>query len=339
MRYQLKLDVMNNKLFHRCFLALAAVFAFNSFCLAQTEMEAEPDTTGIPFVAYWEKGDSYDFLVTKIKKQWKEGALTKNDSVSYRANFLVLDSTETNYKIKWTYETNFSDLSIPSQLIPNLEKYKTTEVIYWTDELGAFEEIENWRDISRQMNSMLDEIIPHIAAADFQDESAAEAFKQMTATLKSIYNSEEAVERLVLKELQAFHFPMGVEFSVTEPIVYEDELPNMLGGEPIKADGKIWVESVDEEEGFCILAQQLKVNEADAKNMLMELFNQIGIEKSEVGKAFTTSAFDITDNNRYEYFYYPCVPYKIETRRNVIMNINNEDGLREDILRIELLLE
>jgi hypothetical protein len=55
---------------------------------------SQTDTIYIPFVAYWSKGDSYDFAVRKIKKKWDNGSLTKNDTIGYIARFEVLDSTE-----------------------------------------------------------------------------------------------------------------------------------------------------------------------------------------------------------------------------------------------------
>ena len=78
-------------------------------CLAQ---EA-PDTTAVPFVAYWAIGDSYNFRITKIKKKWINKKQVRDDSSSYIANFQVLDSTENGYTIQWSFKTNLGDFDIP----------------------------------------------------------------------------------------------------------------------------------------------------------------------------------------------------------------------------------
>jgi hypothetical protein len=47
--------------------------------------------------------------------------------------------------------------------------------------------------------------------------------------------------------------------------------------------------------------------------------------------------FDIKDNNRFEYYYHPGIPVKIETHRESIIDMANEKGKRVDQTIIELL--
>src|SRR5690606_26091677 len=67
---------------------------------------SQTDSTKISFVAYWSIGDSYDFKVSKVNREWRNEILTKSDSSQYIANFKILDSTETSYKIQWTYKND-----------------------------------------------------------------------------------------------------------------------------------------------------------------------------------------------------------------------------------------
>jgi len=127
----------------------------------------QTDTTKIAFIAYWSKGDSYDFKVTKIKKRWTNDKLTKNDSTQYIANFKVIDSTEKSYTLQWTfknfltnsYRENLNKLYENKQAVNDIvKKYDVTKVIYKTDEFGEFLEIINWKDISSLMSNMLGEL-------------------------------------------------------------------------------------------------------------------------------------------------------------------------------------
>lgn len=82
-------------------------FLLLSFLLTSLFSFAQIDSTKVQFVAYWSIGDSYDFKVTKVKQQWKEGKQTKDEKRSYTANFKVIDSTATSYTIDWTIKTRY----------------------------------------------------------------------------------------------------------------------------------------------------------------------------------------------------------------------------------------
>lgn len=163
------------------------------------------------------------------------------------------------------------------------------------------------------------------------------ALKDAMTPFKTVYSSKEGIENIVLKELMYFHFPMGVEFDISEPILYEDELPNMFGGNPIKADGKIYFDNVDFEEGFCIMYQELTLNPNDTMQLLKDFFIQSKIDGDAMKKALKTAEIKINDKNTYEYYFDPGVPHKIEAFRESIININNEKSKSIEKTIIELI--
>jgi predicted nucleic-acid-binding protein len=304
------------------------VLVGTTICFAQT------DTTKVSFVSYWSKGDSYDFKVTKIKRQWKGESLTKNDTSSYIANFLVVDSTAKSYTIKWSFKTNLKEFNIPKELIGKFSKYQVTEVIYKTNELGQFLGIENWEEIGKMVKEMLNELVDALSKDKKADK---EAIKSALAPVMNIYSSQQGIEQLVFSELRHFHFPFGVEYSVNEPIAYEDEVPNMAGGNPIRGDSKIYFEEVSFKDSWCVLIQEMRLNKEDTKEVINSLFKQMNLKNEEMSKAMAAAQFDIQDYNRYEYYYYPGIPSKIETKRESLVDIANEKGKRVDITRIELM--
>lgn len=293
------------------------------------------DSTKVSFVSYWSIGDSYNFKVSKIKQQWKKDELTKDENQQYIANFTVIDSTETSYTVKWSYENNLENsFKIPQKLLDKFEKYKLTEIEYKTSEVGDFIEILNWQKVSDIMLNMIDDVVEVLSE---DDESKKSALKDAMIPFKTIYSSKEGIENIVLKELKYFHFPMGVEFDISEPLLYEDELPNMFGGNPIKADGKIYFDNVDFEEGFCILYQELTLNPNDTMQLLKDFFIQSKIDGEALEKALKTAEIKINDKNTYEYYFDPGVPHKIETFRESIININNEKSKSIEKTIIELI--
>lgn len=293
------------------------------------------DSTKVAFVSYWSIGDSYDFKVSKIKQQWKEGLLTKDQKEDYIANFTVIDSTETSYTVNWSYKNDLGNTyEIPEELIDSFSKYELTEIKYKTSEVGDFLEVLNWKEVGEVMNSMFDDLI-EILGKD--DKKKYKALKTAMQPLKEIYSSQQGVEQLVVKELQYFHFPMGLEYDITEPLIYEDELPNMFGGKPIKANAKVYFEDVDFEEGFCVVKQEMSLDQNDTKEILKQVFKKMKLDNKGIKKALKTAVFKIEDRNVYEYYYYPGVPHRIETERESFIDINNEKSKRIDKIIIELI--
>jgi len=303
--------------------------------LISTNLFSQIDTTKIAFVSYWSIGDSYNFKISKIKKQWKEGKLTKDQKQDYIANFKVIDSTENSYTINWSYENDLGNTyKIPEKLLDRFSKYKITEIKYKTSEVGYLIEILNWKEVGDTMNSMIVDIIEVLGD---KDEMKKDALKTAMQPFKQIYSSKQGVEQLVLKELQYFHFPMGLEYDITEPLLYDDELTNMLGGRPIKAKAKLYFENVDFEESFCVIKQELSLDPKDTKDLLKQFFKQMKLGNKEVKKALETAVLQIEDKNVFEYYYNPGIPHRIETIRETIIDIDKAKVKNIDKTIIELI--
>lgn len=312
----------------RRYFAFIAIFLFPQLNFGQT------DTTVVPFVSYWSTGDSYDFRVTKIDRRWRGGELAKDDSSSYIANFEVLDSTDTDYTIKWSYETDFSKYEIPEEFAVKFNDYRMTEIIYRTSELGEFLEVVNWQEISAKMQGLFDDVTQDIMN---EDPEHAKMANNVFQTFKQAYASKEGIEQLVVTELRLIHFPFGLEYSVEEPVRYEDELPNMFGGKPIRGDAMLYFQEVDFDEEYCVMIQERRLNPEDTRDMILNLLKKMKLGDKEMKKMLKEAQFDIVDYNIYAYYYYPGVPVLVETNRETIMDIGENKGKRVDITRVELM--
>lgn len=200
--------------------------------------QAQTDSSAVPFVAYWSTGDAYNFKVTKIKQKWTNEILTKNDTSQYVAHFEVIDSADKSYKIKWTFENNLINTrDIPKDIQEKFSAFKQSEIIYTTTELGEFRAIENWEEFGTFMKEMFDTLIDSKSGEDGLDK---EKFRAVMQPIMAAYTSREGLEQVVFKELQYFHFPFGMEYAVKDTLEYEETLPNLLGGTPIKGKGKLF---------------------------------------------------------------------------------------------------
>jgi len=299
--------------------------------------QSQEDTSKIAFIAYWSVGDSYDFRITKIKKSWKSSELIKSSDETYVANFLVLDSTESSYTIKWSFKKNLgSSYQIPEEIVKKLSKYELTEVIYKTSEFGDFIEVINWKELSEAMKSMINDIL--MVYKEQEGNDLEPVIKQMQPII-DVYNSKEGIEQLVLKELQVIHTPMGGEFDILEPILYEEEIPNLFGGEPITGEGKLYFETVDFESGFCIMKQESNMDPDKAKVVMEAAFKKMGFDDETLSKILKDSEFDIKDRCTYEYYYNPGVPHKIVSKREIIFNVGADKRRKLETFMIELIYQ
>lgn len=298
---------------------------------------SQTDSTKVAFVSYWSIGDSYDFKISKIIKKWDKDNQVKEEKQEYMANFTVIDSTADSYTIRWSYENKLkSTYQIPDELAEKFSKYSVTEIIYKTSEVGDFVEVVNWKEIGKTMKEMFNDLISVLGK---DNKKLKKQLEETLQPMQEMYSSKEGVEEIILKELQYFHYPMGVEFDYSEPFLYEDELPNLLGGEPIKGKGILTFSSVDHEEGFCIMKQELNLDPEDTNKLLRDAFKRMKIESDEADQMLQKTIFTINDNNVFEYYFNPGIPHRIETLRELNIDINDIKMKRTEQLIIELQYE
>lgn len=304
---------------------------------------SQSDSTKIPFIAYWWKGDSYDFKVTKVEQKWSNDKLIKMDSSQYIANFKVIDSTMTSYKIQWTFKnTLISNLqekiskiyNNPKKINDIISNYNITKVIYSTNEFGEFVEIENWKEIRILVKELMHELEKSI---EIKYPETDKKIKELLTPLIKLYSSKEGIEQYIMSPLIYFHFPLGAEYNAKEIIEYEEELPNIFGDSPIKGTAKLSVDELDLSKNFCILKEVVSINEEDIRQLTSMMIKKMGINEKEIDKLLKSSIIDIQDLNYYEYHYFPGIPHRIYNSRRIFFEIENSKTESISELIIEMI--
>lgn len=315
-----------------------AVIALLSFL--PNEGMGQNDST-VAFVAYWNNGDVRDFQITKEEKRLKGDEVIKDISTTYSARFEVIDSTETSYTIQYDFKNQaFGANQIPDEFMPVLEKYKFLKIKYKTDELGAFVELLNWQEIANLMTELFEETSTMIGPDSVDISKAIEPFVK-------IFSTREAIEIVLLKELQYIHWPFGLEYNIYDTIHYEEYLPNLFGGDPIRADGTLTFDSVNFETSYCRFTNQLVMNPVEAKAMVVNLLDQMlenmtfqteekkSKKVKEMEDAFSKMSMNITDKNVFEYDYFPGWPRRINIQRATVIETVEGKVEKFDTLIIE----
>lgn len=309
------------------------IFCLLGIFVFSTHLFGQADTTKIAFIAYWSIGDSYDFKISKEAKTWEHGELTEENYEEYIANFTVIDSTENSYTISWSYEVNLiNTYELPQEFTDIVSKYDLTEVIYKTTEYGEFVEILNWKEISQMISEMFDEL-----NKAFEDEKLPEEFYEFMRSFKDIYKSQQGIEEILLQEILFIHFPLGYEFDPNQVLNYKDYLPNFFAEEPMEADAKIYFKNVDRTHGSCVMKHELSINPDATKQMLRQLFAKLNFDNEEYEEHLKSSRIEINDNNLFEYYYYPGIPHKIERTREIVVELDEENMRKDEVLIMELI--
>ncbi len=313
-------------------LLIVLLFVFSAKNYSQTKTEI--DTTKIAFIAYWAKGDSYKFKMTKSIETIKNDQSTRNDSIVYDAFFKVLDSTATSYKISWKYKCDILySLNLPEKLKKNKKSIADIEVIYTTDETGAIGKIENWKTISDVYIKTINEIKNNLSPEE------EKVYNGLLNPITIALSSQEGIEEYCAKELQLFHFPFGVEFDPKEELTYEQIIPSPYSKEGLKANTKVYFEDHNYKDSHCTFYSELNIDPEDSKKMLTSLFKNMGIKDKDLKESIKKSKYEINDSNGYDYIYNPGVPMFIINIRKVDIDLNNKKDSRIDTIQIEFIEE
>lgn len=224
-------------------------------------------------VSYWSKGDVQSYSITTTKYKLKDQDTTSKEVYTSDVDITILKETDESYTMEWRYyniRTNQKD-ALTNKLMRISNDMK---VIVKTDEMGAFEEVVNWKEIKNYIHKAtmaLREEYKNLSAMDM-------VLKQIEAT----YSSKEAIESVSIKDIQQFLTFHGGVYTKGEVVEGTLEVPNILGPKPFDAKFEVFLDEIDpEEESYTVIASQIVDEEqltqatfdyltAMAKNMNVE---------------------------------------------------------------------
>ncbi len=231
------------------------------------------DTTAT-FITYWAEGDTQTYSVTITSKNFENKVLIKEHKSSHTVEFTVLEETETGYLI----EAYFKDFVTDSDLFQNGLK-----AVYSTDELGAYTELVNFKEMQDSMNVAYDRLV---ASSNSSDQ------KKLINKLRKTATSRASIEFVLFEDLQVFHNPFGLEFTLGQKDEYEAEIPNIFGGENFPTIMFMELTELDPSTDHCQLVIDQEIDQEKCAEMLAELLKQLaikvktdnGIEREDLGE-------------------------------------------------------
>lgn len=302
--------------------------------LFSTTFMAGGDSTKVVLISHWQKGDVLNYEIVKIRDQWKGEVLDISDSVSYLGQFEVLEATADGFRLKWSYTHElFNNYNIPPNIFNKLKTPVALEVYYTTDKHGAFESIENWQEVGQKITKEVYNMV------DLVTGDTATARDELKATMRpiiQIISSRHGVQEMVLKELQYFHYPYGAAFRLGDTLSYSQEIPNLLGGDPIRARTDVYMSEQNVATKECSIVNEMSLDEEDTKRVVIEFLRSRDFDENEITDLVETSDMYITDRNTMRYDYGLGIPQHIDAHRTTLVNVASLQSKRVDRTIIKL---
>ena len=307
----------------------------------------------IPCQANWTKGMEFSYNI--VRQQLLEismgifgeavaddlADLPDNDTLTYTLHLKVLDANADGYRLEAKFDHKFDSVvkvnqktSIP---FPDYEKMHT--VIYTTNTLGEFKDIENIDEIATAYTAMLKtNIMLELAAAKeeeratieeegndgyVEDDSTTYAIAELLFEMtKEKYLNSDFLFQEIYNELYLIHSPYGHTVSTQKATSYQrNNAKSGIVDINTISDILLTVKDLDAERKICHLQESSKLNSKSLKNMSKELSKEVA------------EMMNIINEAEYEYDYGTGVTQKVSSVQGVDMNYQGMQLMSVKILQ------
>ena len=226
----------------------------------------------VQVVAYWSKGDSYDYLYDYYKYN-----IQGKDTISWertisKINITVIDSTENSYTLQAVYDTpnairSGSD-SISRELTSRISRtFGNDTVIVETNELGTIKRLVNFDKLRSRYLKAAEMTAEALSAQQGSEAQKDSLFRFLKSTLSKQMGDTTVIVSTALEELSFLLYYHGCKMDFDEEYQIEENFPSLLGGAPCKGMRTFWIDEVDPENGSFRIASDAIVNTESHKTI------------------------------------------------------------------------
>ncbi len=248
--------------------------------------------TSATCIAFWKNKETKVYQIKHSKEKLESGNQKSLAEGFYEAHLRVIDSTEAGFTIEWIYKNFKSSLENEHALNSLNAIMEGLKIVYKTDDVGMFTELINWEEVRDFSFSNYRKALAEKA----QNKEFVAALNQ----LKSIFQTKENIETLLIKEVQMFHAPFGVEY-ISSGTSVETQLPNVTGGAPFPATITLKLDKVTSNEAIVSINQTIDKGKAGPiiATLLKKLSNSPMENEAEINKQIKD--LEISDINQFTY--------------------------------------
>lgn len=216
-------------------------------------------------VAHWNVNDQYDFSGSYLNYNIEDQDTTILLNMSYDVHTLIKEATDSTYTVRWLYHNHkfINGTEIAKKLSFGKD---SVQVIFTTDELGSFKEIQNMQELLNFYNENFDYL-----------QKLYSNEKQILLTLESLkkqYSDSDYIKSNSIKDLINFYTFHGGMYQLNEE--YEGSLKtgnNINPEKPFDTKTNVWLDEIDSENNTYVLRSYQAVDEDQLKNAVIKLLN------------------------------------------------------------------
>lgn len=306
----------------------------------------------IPCKANWSKGMEFTYNIVRQQLMKTdmgilgEGVgeeafadLPDDDTLTYTLHLKVLDANADGYRLEAKFDHKFDSVVKVNQKtsIPFPEYEKMHTVIYTTNTLGEFKDIENIDEIATAYTAMLktnimlelssakeaEMAVGNAVSTEEEYDSTAYAVAEMLFEMtKEKYFNSNFLFQEIYNELYLIHSPYGHTVSTQKATSYQrNNAKSGIVDINTISDILLTVKDLDDEHKICHLRESSKLNSKSLKNMSKELSKEVA------------EMMNIINEAEYEYDYGTGVTQKVSSVQGVDMNYQGMQLMSVKILQ------
>ncbi len=250
--------------------------------------------TSATCIAFWKNGEHRVLQITRGKEKYDSAKLKSKTSVTYEAHIKIIDSTVNSFTIEWVYK-NFRSSDVNEQSLVGVNTImEGLKILYKTDDVGSFSELLNWKEVRDFAFSTIEQAI----SSKQENNTITDALNQV----KAMFQSKENIEAVLIREIQLYHSPYGVEYGIMGEII-ETELPNITGGAPFPAKITKKLNELNLKNDYCNVSLNQTIDKEKAGPIIVDLLKRLAgssRKDAEVNKK-DIDGMEISDTNEFVY--------------------------------------
>jgi len=220
----------------------------------------------VQFVGYWNLNESQLYNIVNQKYKINGQDTVSREIFRYDSEMTIIDSSSNGYTIKWTYK-NF-DYKTDNKFTEKLMKLaEDMSIIYTTDNLGAFQEIKNFKEIKSTIDRSIDSLV-----IEFKDIPNINSIIQQ---VKQTFTTKEAIQNAGINEILYFHSPFGTLYNINLAYSNDTQLTNLYGGKPFDAKVESEIVEVDTANTSAVVKIFTTVDSKQATEATYEYIKQL----------------------------------------------------------------
>lgn len=209
-------------------------------------------------IGYWDMNEKQTYIITEEKIKLKGSDTTSRDFYKYAVDITIIDSTATSYLIDWFYKDY--EIQSDNELVNKLSSIiKDMTIRIRTDELGAFKEVINWKEVRDYIfkgTKLLKKETKNIPNMD-----------KFIKQLENMYNTKESIESGAVKEILQFYTFHGAKYEYGLDYNADMKLGNMFGGEPFDTKVIVWLDELNPDDNNFTIRMQQTVDSVQLTNV------------------------------------------------------------------------